>query len=55
MQMDVMCEPGCRPAGQAFTVTSSEGNSILELNHQTALVIVSHLHAMLVLIMIEAM
>lgn len=41
VQMDVVCEQGCRPVGQAATVTSSHGGTILELDGQTALVVVS--------------
>ena len=42
VQMDVVCEQGCRPVGQAATVTSSLGGTMLELNGQTALVVVSY-------------
>jgi len=41
MQMDVLCDQGCRPVGQAATVTSSHGGTILKLDHQTALLVVS--------------
>lgn len=40
LQMEVVCGQGCRAVGQAATVTSSEGSSILELDHQTALLVV---------------
>lgn len=43
LQMDVVSGQGCRAVGQAATVTSSEGNSIFELDHQTALLVVSTL------------
>ncbi len=40
MQMDALCDQGCRPVGQAATVTSSHGGTILQLDHQTALLVV---------------
>lgn len=39
-QMDALCDQGCRPVGQPATVTSSHGGTILQLNHQTALLVV---------------
>ena len=39
--MDALCDQGCRPVGQAATVTSSHGGTILQLDHQTALLVVS--------------
>ena len=39
--MDALCDQGCRPVGQAATVTSSHGGTILKLDHQTALLVVS--------------
>lgn len=41
--MDALCDQGCRPVGQAATVTSSHGGTILQLDHQTALLVVSPL------------
>ncbi len=41
LQMDAVCDQGCRPVGQAATVTSSHGGTILQLDHQTALLVVS--------------
>ncbi|DBA84695.1 hypothetical protein WJX77_009528 [Trebouxia sp. C0004] len=40
IQMDALCDQGCRPVGQAATVTSSHGGTILKLDHQTALLVV---------------
>ena len=51
MQMDVVCEQGCRPVGQAATVTGSHGGTILELNGQTALVVVSYAHLCMALLL----
>ena len=40
LQMDALCNQECRPVGQAATVTSSQGGTIFELDHQTALLVV---------------
>lgn len=40
-QMDALCDQGCRPVGEAATVTSSHRGTIMQLDHQTALLVVS--------------
>ena len=49
VQMDALCDQGCRPVGQPATVTSSHGGTILQLNHQTALLVVSLLQILITL------
>ncbi|KAL3135426.1 hypothetical protein ABBQ32_007608 [Trebouxia sp. C0010 RCD-2024] len=40
LKMDAMCDQGCRPVGEAATVTSSHRGTIMQLDHQTALLVV---------------
>lgn len=39
--MEALCDQGCRPVGEAAIVTSSHRGTIMELDHQTALLVVS--------------
>ena len=41
VQMEALCNQGCRPVGEAATVTSSHRGTIMQLDHQTALQVVS--------------
>ena len=41
VQMEALCDQGCRPVGGAATVTSSHRGTIMQLDHQTALLVVS--------------